>query len=283
MSPHALQQEILEQWPPATWCDVTVLVAVSGGPDSVALLRALLSVARPGTGRLIITHFNHGLRGSESESDEQFVRQLGERLGLQCEVGRAAAADPGLRSVSEASAREARYAFFRDAAARLGARYIATGHTADDQAETVLHRAIRGTGIAGLAGIRRHREILHGISLIRPLLGVRRSDVWSFLASIGQQCRHDSSNGNQDFTRNRIRLDLIPRIESQYNANVVSALTRLASLADEVQSWLDLQVDQLIPAIAALGGGQVAVDCRALSHVRRLLVRELFVAIWKQQ
>ncbi|MCL4206385.1 MAG: tRNA lysidine(34) synthetase TilS [Pirellulaceae bacterium] len=297
----AVQQPIIEVWPPEVWCDVTVLAAVSGGPDSVALLRALVATRRPGSGRLIVAHFNHRLRGEESDEDERFVRRLSEKLGLACDVSRAASAGQPACTSSEDSARRARYAYLCEAAARHGARYVATGHTADDQAETVLHRLVRGTGIGGLAGIRRHRELMHGVSLIRPMLAVRRSRVLEYLAVLGQDYRRDSSNLALQFTRNRLRHDLIPRLESDYNARLVPAIGRLAAMADEVQEWLDQQVNQLLPTCVELRGTtetgtvsdprtpgacpvcEVTVDCRVLQTIRPLLVRELFVAVWRHR
>jgi tRNA(Ile)-lysidine synthase len=329
----AVQQSILEAWPTEVWCDVTVLAAVSGGSDSVAMLRALATIRRPGDGRLIVAHFNHGLRGAESDQDERFVRRLSEQLGLVCDVGAAGSAGQRVCTSSEESARDARYTFLCEAAARHGARYVATGHTADDQAETVLHRLVRGTGIGGLAGIRRHRELMHGVSLVRPMLAVRRSDLLDYLADLGQDYRQDSSNLRLEFTRNRLRHDLIPRLEADYNAQLVPAIGRLAAMADEVQEWIEQQVHQLLPTCVELGipfengpdsengadsengfasengtgtehpcigaspifGGTgacpvfgdaspvlaVTVDCRVLQPIRPLLVRELFVAIWK--
>jgi tRNA(Ile)-lysidine synthase len=297
----AVQQPIGEAWPPAVWCDVTVLTAVSGGPDSVALLRALVAIRRPGSGRLIVAHFNHGLRGEESDEDERFVRRLSVELRLPCDISRAGSAGQPACTPSEDSARRARYAYLCEAAARHGARFVATGHTADDQAETVLHRLVRGTGVGGLAGIRRHRELMHGVSLIRPMLAVRRSQVLEYLSALGQDYRRDSSNLALQFTRNRLRHDLIPRLESDYNTQLVPAIGRLAALADEVQEWLDQQVNQLLPTCVELGGisengtgsglrapaacpaCDVTVDCRVLQTIRPLLVRELFVAVWKRR
>jgi tRNA(Ile)-lysidine synthase len=282
-----VEKPIIEAWSPDCWCDVTTLVAVSGGPDSVALLRAMLAVRRPGAGRLIVAHFNHGLRGRESDDEEQFVQELSRRLGLPCHVGRAAPATDSDGWTSEEAARRTRYAFLSDVAAQRGARYVATGHTADDQAETVLHRILRGTGIGGLSGIRSHRQLLHGVSLVRPLLGVRRSSLLEYLAVLGQDYCQDSSNQSREFTRNRLRNDLIPRLESDYNAQLIPALGRLAILADEVQQWLDQQTTELMATCVELNDdGQeavVVVDCRGLPAVRALLVRELFVAIWKQR
>ena len=195
-----------EAWPPSQWANVTVVVAVSGGCDSVALLRAMAALKAGGEGRLCAAHLNHQLR-PDAETDERFVVELCGRLGVPCEVGRmdvgrlAAQAGEGL----EAAARKARYRFLKQTAGRLGARFVATAHTADDQAETILHRIVRGTGIRGLAGMARARRLGHA-TLVRPLLGVRRAELQAYLDAIGQPCRHDPSNLDPRFTRNRIRL-----------------------------------------------------------------------------
>ncbi|TVS17497.1 MAG: tRNA lysidine(34) synthetase TilS [Planctomycetaceae bacterium] len=282
---------LAQAWPPDCWRDVTTIAAVSGGPDSVALLRAMLALRRPGAGRVIVAHFNHRLRGQESDDDERFVRHLADQWELACEIGRADVPDqhpkPTDRLGSEEAARIDRYAFLTEAAARQGARYVATGHTADDQAETLLHRLVRGTGIRGLAGIQRHRQLLHGVSLVRPFLQVRRGMLIEYLAVLGQDYRQDSSNQHPQFTRNRIRHDLIPRLESEYNAELTPALGRLATLADEVQQWLEQQASEWLSASALRDSwdqaGPVDLDCRVLRQVRPLLVREMFVQIWKSR
>ena len=169
--PHPLELKLAAAWPPSDWADVTVLVAVSGGGDSVALLRAMTALETGGQGRICVAHLNHQLR-PDADEDERFVVELSRRLGVACEVERvavdrlAAQAGDGL----EAAARSARYRFLEQAAGRLGARFVATAHTADDQAETILHRIVRGTGVRGLAGMARVRPLGHA-TLIRPLAG----------------------------------------------------------------------------------------------------------------
>ena len=146
-----------ESWPPERWCDLTVLLAVSGGGDSVAMFRALHALRTSGPGRLVAAHVNHRLRGEESQADEQFVRRLCERFQVPCEVVQAGI-DPQAPEAAdglETAARTVRYQALQQIAARCGARYVVTAHTADDQAETILHRILRGTGIHGLAGIPR--------------------------------------------------------------------------------------------------------------------------------
>ena len=166
---HPVEKQLCRAWPPQRWADVTVLVAVSGGADSVALLRALLAVRQPGRGRLVAAHLNHQLRGEHSDADAAFVADLCRRLGVECRtqsiaVSQTVRGGEGL----EAAARRARYQFLAAAAADIGARYVAIGHTADDQVETILHRIIRGTGIAGLAGIPHIRPLMLPLAASQP-------------------------------------------------------------------------------------------------------------------
>ena len=279
-------QKLAAAWPPVQWHDVTVLVAVSGGADSVALLRGLAAVRLAGPGRLVGAHFNHRLRGADSDADERFVVELCRSLGLACEVGRgdvtarAAATSDGL----EAAARTARYAFLQTAAERLGARYVVTAHTADDQAETILHRIVRGTGLAGLAGMPRSRPLGPAVTLLRPMLGLRRADVISYLADLGQPYREDATNLDADFTRNRLRHELLPQLTEQYNPQAAEALLRLGRLAGEGQSVIAAQVDALLPkCVRRESPSRVTIDCRALAAPPRAIVRELLVVVWRVQ
>lgn len=209
------------------------VVAVSGGPDSVALLRALVA---SGTGPLTVAHVNHRLRGLASDADELFVRELAAQLGLPCRVKSAAvAARPGNL---EATARRIRYEFFTEVACEMAALWIATGHTADDQAETVLHRILRSTGIQGLRGIAACGVTANPPTapvLIRPLLTVTRADVLAYLTELGQPFREDLSNVDPRFTRNRIRHELLPLLRT-FNPDVVAALTRLANHAADAHA-----------------------------------------------
>ena len=185
-------------------------VAVSGGADSVCLLRVLLELA-PRLGlHLSVLHLNHGLRGEESREDERFVRELAARLGLPAVVRAVDVA--ALPDNLEQAARHARIAFFREQLAGGLAR-IATGHTRDDQAETVLFRFLRGSGGAGLAAIR--PVTTDGI--VRPLLAAGRDDVERFLRQRGIVWREDSSNASLQFARNRIRHQLLPQLAREWN------------------------------------------------------------------
>jgi tRNA(Ile)-lysidine synthase len=277
-----LEQKLARRWPPEAWCDVTVLVAVSGGPDSVALLRALAAIRTPGPGKIVAGHFNHRLRGSQSDGDEAFVRELCHSLGFACEVGHADAAVVS-GSMSEAVARSGRHGFFAAAAGRCGARYVTTGHTADDQAETILHRVLRGTSLAGLAGMRRSRPLVPGVTLIRPLLGVRRAELLAYLREIGQGFREDASNRDCRFTRNRLRHDLLPRLADQYNPRVVEALARLGQLAGEADDCIAGLVAEIAMRAVRFEPGRLVFDCTMLAREPRFLVRETLLRTWRKQ
>lgn len=293
MGEHRFEASLAASWPPENWQDVTVVVAVSGGSDSVALLRGLAALKKGGQGRLLAAHVNHQLRGSESEADALFVAKLCEQLEVGCEIGRIDVCGPSdhaergeysVRGQSlEGAARRARYAFLQQTAARFGARYVVTAHTADDQAETILHRILRGTGIRGLAGMSRTRRLGHA-TLVRPLLGFRRADLAAYLADLGQPCRYDSSNADTRFTRNRIRRHLLPLLAEQFNGSIMDALLRLGQLAGESQDVIDRLMDDLATrSVLEAEADHLRVDCRALASQSAYVVRELFAALWRRQ
>ena len=212
-----------------------VALAVSGGADSVALLR-LFHFLRAELGfALSVVHFNHQLRGAESDEDEKFVTSLAEALALPLITGRADVAFAARRNHwnLEDAARRLRYQFFEDARKQNAIARLATAHTADDQAETVLARIIRGTGLAGLSAIHPVRG-----HIIRPLLEVRRQELREYLNSIHQQWREDGSNADTTRLRARLRSKLIPELEQNFSASIVTNLNTLAGLArDEELFW----------------------------------------------
>ncbi len=284
---HPLVSKLADAWPPQQWDDVSLLLAVSGGADSMGLLRAMVELKGPGPGRVLVAHFNHTLRGDESDADATFVSQLGRQLGLPCEIGTGDTAqlarDEG--DGLEAAARGVRYAFLQATAERLGARYVVTAHTADDQAETILHRIIRGTGLAGLAGIRRARSLGPAVTLIRPLLAVRREELVDYLRALGQPFREDASNRDVSFTRNRIRHELLPALAADYNPNVREALLRLGSLAGEAQAVIDQAADELLERCVdtgAMGTPAVTLRCGPLADAPAHVVRTMFMALWRR-
>ena len=279
-----LETALAQSWPTEQWADVSVIVAVSGGPDSVALLRAMAALKTGGKGRLYAAHLNHQLR-PEADEDERFVVELCRWLNIACEVERtavdqlAAASGDGI----EAAARAARYRFFEQVAGRLGARFVAVAHTADDQAETVLHRILRGTGVRGLSGMARARPLGHA-TLLRPLLGVRRAELLAYLDAIGQPYRLDRSNTDLRYTRNRLRHKLLPRLQRQYNREVVDALLRLGALAGEAQAVVDeLVEEQFKRCVTVVGPNEARIDLEPLADRPPYVVRELLAAVWRRQ
>ena len=255
-----------------------VVVALSGGPDSVCLLDLFALMRERGEidAAIHAAHLNHGLRGGESDEDERFARELAGRMGLPItaerrDIGAARAEDGG--SVEEVARRE-RYAFLTAVAGNVGASVVAVGHHAGDQIETILHRLIRGAGLKGLRGIPLTRLIAEGspVRLIRPLLGVRRAGIIEHLNERGLSFREDSSNADAAHTRNRLRNELLPLIESEYNPAFGESLLRLARSATDVH---ELLLDLAHTAAAdCLSGNTIGIEGFGLAHgaVRPLLI-----------
>jgi tRNA(Ile)-lysidine synthase len=223
--------------------DACCLLAVSGGPDSVAMVVALAELGSELRLRLGVGHLDHAIRES-SAADAAWVGEFASRLGLPCHSERVdvpARAESGRLGLEEA-ARQERYAFLERAALAHGATAVATAHTADDQAETILFRIVRGTGLPGMAGMPRTRPIsprAERLRLVRPLLDCTRSEVLAFLAGRGLDYLTDESNQDVDAqSRARIRHRLLPLLERDHNPEVRSALLRLAERAIEVNEMV---------------------------------------------
>jgi tRNA(Ile)-lysidine synthase len=277
--------KLRDSWPPDRWSDVTVLVAVSGGADSVALAQGLSQLRLASAGRLVMAHFNHQLRGSESEADQAFVEELARQLGVELILGTATsdlAAKRGGQGL-EGAARQARYEFLAGAAGQCGARYVATAHTADDQVETILHHLLRGTALAGLAGIPRTRQLTKAATLIRPLLDVTRREVLDYLELVGKTYRDDSSNRLLDMTRNRIRHELLPLLERDYSPHVRAALLRLGRIAGEADEHFRCHAQQLSRQISRPIDGGIEIHTKSLGHGADLFDRYVLIGIWQEQ
>jgi len=232
------------------------LALVSGGADSVALLRAIVALG----GEPVVLHVDHGLRGEESREDAEFVRDLCGHLGLRYEVHRLGLDDG---SNLQERAREARYRLAEEMAARLGLRAVATGHTADDVAETVLMNLARGTGLRGLAGIPPVRGRLQ-----RPLIRRTRGEVLDYLGELDQPYRTDSTNLTGKYARNRVRLEILPVLEELYPA-AAGNIARAASLFRE-----DLEVlEELASGVVERRGEEVVLPLDGLTELRPSLRR----------
>jgi len=281
------ESKLATSWPPRNWQDVTVLIAVSGGADSVSLIQGLVALKSGGIGKLHAAHLHHGLRGMDADQDAQFVEDLCRSLSITAHVGNADTKQLAINRGDglEEAARTARYEFLRTTAEQIGARYIATAHTADDQIETILHRVIRGTSVAGLSGIPRVRQLSPAVSLIRPLLCFRRTEVDEYLTALGQTYRVDASNAESQYTRNRIRNELLPELKQCYNSNIDQAILRLGELAYSAQATVDRQVESLWQQAVADNNDDdsVRVDIRSLADSDDFLIRSLFVRIWRER
>jgi tRNA(Ile)-lysidine synthase len=270
-----------------------VIVAVSGGPDSVALLHALIKLRRGKQySSLVIAHLNHQLRGLESDGDERFVSDLHQALAvsgiaeLELRCGRA---DVQARARLEGGnmesvARRIRYGWLSEVAGSVDARFVATGHTADDQAETVLHGLLRGTGLKGLRGIASRRNLAPGVELIRPLLRVTRGEVLDYLEALGQPYRVDASNANRDYTRNRIRHELLPYLAQNYNPAIASVLGQLAEQAAAAYEKQEARAQELLAEVERPKAGALLVFAAPrLAGEPRQLIREVFRLVWTRE
>jgi tRNA(Ile)-lysidine synthase len=267
-----------------------MVIAVSGGPDSVALLCAIAAFGRHRG--CVVAHLNHQLRGEESDADEEFVRQLHSNLTkdgcistpFHCERLDTSALAKSFKGNLEAVARNARYGWLTNVAATSKLRWVATGHTADDQAETVLLRLLRGAGLQGLRGIADRRELNPVLMLIRPLLAVRRTSVLAFLKEVGQEYRSDSSNSNMRFTRNRIRLELLPQLSERFNPKIVELLCRLARQAEDAHQQELQQAQKLLALVEHPRAGiELIFDRGALAAIPRPMIRACFRLVWQRE
>ncbi len=250
----------------------TILVACSGGPDSTALLHLLLDLSRDIPFSVSAAHFNHQLRPAAA-ADERFVRDMALGLDLPFFVGRAdvRAEARKLGLGLEEAGRRLRYAFLERAAAEAGAGKIATGHNLSDQAETVLMRILRGTGVTGLGGIPALREG----RIIRPLLAVGRDEIIAYLKSRSLKWRTDESNSDEKFLRNKIRRSLLPRLEKDYAPGIVRSLARLAALSRDEDEYLEKAARTAAARLIADRGGEPSLDAAALQKLSPALSRRV--------
>jgi tRNA(Ile)-lysidine synthase len=280
-------QRVKQTLPIDSWMHYPLIVAVSGGPDSVALLRLLhqlkrdnsMEHAQPGAAPLVVAHVNHGLRGRESDADEAMVYKLAQSLDLKCYVARLS---PSKQS-SEEQLREQRYQYLLRLAHEQGARMIALGHQADDQVETILFRIFRGTGIGGLTGIPQISKLDETVSVIRPLLVVSRAEILEVLRELNQTYCVDESNHETQYTRNFLRLKIIPEVISRFGQHFPANLCRLAQQANEVEAFLNQQATQLSSCILSQTANEVQIDRRKFLQQPPLLSRQFFKLVWAEQ
>lgn len=268
-----------------------LVVAVSGGPDSVALLRALHELRRRYQLELIVGHFNHRWRGERSDGDALFVSDLAKSLRLPVRIG---VTELPLDSANQTEefARQARYAFLESVARSEQADAVVTAHHRDDNIETILFHLLRGTSWRGLAGIPRDRSETHEVRIVRPLLALRRDELHAWLREIGQMWRTDETNQSLDYTRNRLRTNVIPELAG-IHPRFDESLLRLAAQALDIHAELARQAERVLDeAIIPLGGKTPAPQSAPASslQLRRgvlagtalVIRRESMVQLWRR-
>jgi len=279
---------LCDAWPPQAWSEVHVAVAISGGCDSMALLRTMLKLKEQvgGPGQLSAMHVNHQLRGAESDADATWCEQQCEMLGVPLKVlqGKVAQRAQAEGDGIEAAARGLRYELLTQAAEEAGIRYLATAHTRDDQVETILFRILRGSGLQGLRGIPSTRPLSPVVTLVRPLLACSRKALESYLSQLGQTYRSDSSNQDRRFARNRLRHELLPLLRAEHNQEVDAALLRLAAQADETQQFVELHARGILEKclIKPASAGELKLCLSPLSEQADVVVCETLRLAWRE-
>ncbi len=270
-----------------------MVVAVSGGADSVALVRALDAARCPHSPlTLVLAHLNHGLRGRDSDADEESVAHLHAELSsfgrgpvLLSRTRRDIAAEARAeRANLEALARRERYGWLAEVARQHGMAIVATGHTANDRAETVLHRLLRGTGLRGLRGIAARRELEQGVTLVRPLLEATRTEILAYLGELNQSYREDATNSDLRYMRNRLRHELLPLLAERYNPAILAVLNSLSEQAEATYHDEKTAALALLSAAELPRAGAILVFQRLpLRSAARQRVREMFRLVWLRE
>ncbi len=259
-----------------------LVVAVSGGPDSVCLLHILSGLRKELDIELYVAHLNHQLRGAESDADADYVAGLSRRLGIPATIeSRDVRSYQMQHHVSlEEAAREVRYNFLAGVAAEVGAERVAVGHTADDHVETILMHLIRGSGTRGMRGllpINRWTSSAGSLTIIRPLLELSREDTTSYCRRHHLQPRTDTSNLSPEPFRNRIRHYLLPELR-KYNPQIAEALLRLARSAADDLDFIETEVHRLLGTVARANGNSVIIDKKNFLALPPALKRHLLRA-----
>lgn len=264
-----------------------LVVGVSGGADSVSLLVGLhsLAAAQGVPPKLIVAHAKHDLREAAA-ADAAFVANLAAQLGVSCMVRDVRVREPDdVRGEGiEGRARRLRYEFLTAVAREEGARFVVVAHTADDQAETILHRILRGTGLTGLAGMASARELSDGVALVRPLLAVPRGVVRGYLESRGQVWMEDATNADVRYARNFLRHEILAPCESGPYPAAAASLTRLGSQAAAVAGAVRSAADHLLATHSHRhADGTTVLQTQKLAGLDRHLLAEIFVALWHRE
>ncbi|MDA1230681.1 MAG: tRNA lysidine(34) synthetase TilS [Planctomycetota bacterium] len=263
------------------------LLAVSGGRDSMALLYGVHAIrGAHDRSAIVVAHLNHGLRGDSGRCDAELVRDACKSLDIpvvisECEAGQL---ERSSRGSLEEAARTMRYEFLQSAAAQHALPLIVTAHHASDQAETVLHNILRGTGLRGLRGIPERRRLSESAEIIRPMLTILDSTIAAYIQQGEFAFATDTTNNDSKFTRNRIRNQLLPQLQSEFNRQTPDALIRLAEQTRELVQSLDIIAETLLTE-AVLEQTPICcrLDVRQMRQQPEPIVRHALTVLWRQQ
>ncbi|MGB9687392.1 tRNA lysidine(34) synthetase TilS [Thermogutta sp.] len=284
MSLHSLEKKFLDAFPVDRRNNWPIVVAVSGGPDSVALFHLVRRTQPPTCGPVVLAHVNHQLRGPESEEDAQFCEELARQAGVAFRlfvrpIRPEATSGLGL----EAAARHLRYQALKEAAEDVGARYVLTGHTANDQVETILYRVFRGAGLRGLCGIPRSRAFGPGV-LLRPLLGIYREELIQYLREHNWNYRSDRTNESTDFARNCIRHVILPEAVRGVHPAAMQGVLRVGLNAQDAWAFLEAVVNEALTcSLVSQSPIEVVLRRDAIRYRHPFLVRQMILELWRQQ
>lgn len=287
-----LAQAVRTAWPTRSWVGVPLLVAVSGGADSVALLRLLVHLLGESQAQRLLTvaHMNHGLRGRDSQQDAHFVAALAADCGLRFVLGNADSQSTTTGAPpDEARLRHQRYDFLIRESYRLGARYVLTGHTRDDQVETFLQRLFRGTGPAGMTGIPPFRELCTDVVLVRPLLEIDRQHLRDLLTALRQPWQEDCSNASTQYDRNWVRHELLPLLEARYPGVSQRLATTVAQqrsvmqhLDQTARRWLQTNLQQSPQSSPQTKRQSVQISLQQIDAIDDAVLVSVWQTIWRQ-
>jgi len=263
-----------------------MLLAVSGGADSMAMLHGLVEIGRQSSlGRVAVAHLNHGLRSEESDEDARFVEETCSSLGVHCVAERIVPGtlDADSRGSLEESARKARYEFLARTAKSLDLPVVLTAHHQQDQTETLVFNILRGTGLRGLCGIPEVRELAPGLQVVRPMLKLSPVVIRDFVRRRGITFREDSSNNTSQFTRNQIR-HVLNSMPKEISGSLGVSLQTLSDQAGRAMTVIDEQSARILHrAVREEGDHHVQLDCRELLRWPEPFVRHALILQWARK
>jgi tRNA(Ile)-lysidine synthase len=254
-----------------------VVIGLSGGPDSVCLINLLYSVQEELNLKLAACHINHMLRGEAADEDERYASELCRKLKIDFYSKRVDINEYSKKNKisSEAAGREVRYEYFNQIMKKLNFNKIATAHNANDQAETILMRIMRGTGLEGLSGIPVKRDNIY----IRPILFLKREEIEEYCQNINVNARIDATNLERDYSRNKVRLDILPYMKNNFNSEIVDAIDRMGTLLEDDIKYISFKVDEVYNNLCIKEQNCIKIKAEAFKYQATIINRIIRKAV----